>query len=140
MPVADDREGWGRLAQAYTVLGRMDEAVEARRRVAALAPDDEDAQLALAEALVNAAEGEVGAEAEAIARRVLSFDPGSAPALWLVGEAASVRGDVLEARAVWTRLLAIVPEGSQTHAYVTSALAKLDAEQESGTPAPQGAP
>jgi cytochrome c-type biogenesis protein CcmH len=39
----DDVAGWRRLARAYDVLGRADEAQRAHERVLALAPNDPDA-------------------------------------------------------------------------------------------------
>jgi cytochrome c-type biogenesis protein CcmH len=43
----DDVEGWRRLARAYTVLGRTDQAAEAERQVLRLAPNDPNAKAVL---------------------------------------------------------------------------------------------
>ena len=43
----DDVDGWRRLARAYTVLGRMDQAADAERQVLRLAPDDQNAKAVL---------------------------------------------------------------------------------------------
>jgi cytochrome c-type biogenesis protein CcmH len=43
----DDVDGWRRLARAYTVLGRTDQAADAERQVLRLAPDDPNAKAVL---------------------------------------------------------------------------------------------
>jgi cytochrome c-type biogenesis protein CcmH len=43
----DDVDGWRRLARAYTVLGRTDQAADAERQVLRLAPDDQNAKAVL---------------------------------------------------------------------------------------------
>ena len=113
----DDLAGWVRLAKAYDVLQRGDQARDAWRHAAALAPDDSSVQLGYAEALL-AAGGTPPAEFAATVTRVLAREPENRLALYYAGVAAATAGRADEARRHWQHLLALMPADAPQRAAV----------------------
>ncbi len=108
----DDAEGWALLARAYEQLGRPQDALAAYTQLERLRPGDPQvlSQHAVTLALVKG-EGLAG-EPEALLRRALALDPQHLPALALLAAAAQERGDAATAQALWARVLAQAPPGS----------------------------
>lgn len=122
-----DLEGWVRLGRSYRVLGEMESARDALARAAALAPDDASVAEDYATALVaTAPDGEpLTREAVAALRHLADLDADNPSALWLLGRAAAESGDAAEARALWRRLLALLPPDSPARAAVSQAIDTL---------------
>ncbi|MGD9538305.1 MAG: c-type cytochrome biogenesis protein CcmI [Alphaproteobacteria bacterium] len=125
----DDLEGWKRLALSYRVLGDWAKALPAYARAAALAPEDAAAQAEYARAMLDAAPSRERVPEEAISlyRRVLALDPDHADALWFVGyaEATAEPPDREAARGHWSKLLSVLPPGSEAYQSVEKALDAL---------------
>lgn len=123
----DDLEGWRMLARSYRVLGRTRDALAAYRRLAQKLPDDPQAQLDYAVALVEAADPGAPLSEEAVAafRRVRTLDPGQPDALFYLGLAAEQRGDEVTARELWTELLGRLPPDTPAHAEIVRRLEAL---------------
>ncbi len=109
----EDLAGWMRLAQAYRVMGRVDDAATALSRAADLAPDDPAILSAQAETLMmTSTDGVPPVEAVVVLQRLLQADPENAMALWLLGVAAHADGREEDAAGLWNRLLPQLPPDS----------------------------
>jgi cytochrome c-type biogenesis protein CcmH len=122
----DDVEGWRMLARSYGVLGEHAKAAEAYGRVTALSPDDSQAQLDYAGALIETAGTGDPAPPEAVAilEKVIAADPQNPDALYYLGDAAQRRGDGTGAALYWQRLLVQLPADSEDYAWLK---ARIDA-------------
>lgn len=112
----DDPDGWLRLAHAYGVMGRWDDARAAADRAVEQAPEDGEVLAAAAStflraALINEEERPLD-RIVPLYRVVLDQDPDHPNALFFVGLDAAENGDPDRARALWGRLLAQMPEDS----------------------------
>ncbi len=114
----DDGAGWARLGRSYLVMGRVDDAREAYARAVDLRPDDVDARLGHAEALLaQAPEGAPLPEAfVAEMQAVHDRAPDNAQALYFLGLAAAESGDTATALGHWQRLLDQLPDDSPRRA------------------------
>lgn len=123
----DDLEGWRMLARSYRVLGRTQDALAAYRHLAERLPEDPQAQLDHAVALVEAAGPGAPLSDAAVAafEKVMALEPEQPDALFYLGLAAAQRGEKEKARGLWTRLLAKLPADSPEHAEVTRRLKAL---------------
>ncbi len=123
----DDLAGWVRLARSYRVLGEAADARDAFARAAALDPDDpallQDYGGAIVEATADGAP--LSQQAVAVFRRLAELDGDNRAALWHVGLAEAQSGNAAEARALWRRLLALLPPDSPDRAAVNQAIARL---------------
>lgn len=124
----DDFDGWVRLGRAYVTQGDVGKAREAFGRAAALRPDDIEAQLKLATAVVGSMEdGEpLPAVAVGMFERVLAVDPDHKIALWYSGIAAAQAGRKDDAKRKWERLLEQLDPAGRDYATVRSRLDTLD--------------
>ncbi len=114
------------LARSYGVLGERAKAADAYGRAAALNPDDPEAQLGYAAALIEAAGAGDPAPPEAVAilERVIAADPQTPDALYYLGDAAHRQGDGTSAALYWQRLLVQLPPDSEEYAWLK---ARIDA-------------
>lgn len=101
-------------AQVFLGRARLDAgdpigAATAFRRALEITPSDAAVWARLGEALTEAGQGTVGADAELAFRRALALDAGQPTARLYLGDAAAGRGDLAEARAMWEPLLAGIP-------------------------------
>ncbi len=120
----DDRDGWKRLGRAYRVLGETARSRDALSRAAALDPDDatvlEDYGTAIVEATPDGAP--VPQEAVVVFRRLAALDGDNRAALWHLGRAEAEGGNAADARALWRRLLDLLPPDSPRRAAVEKAI------------------
>lgn len=127
----ENTEGWRMLGRSYAVLGRPADAAEAYGKAAALLPDDVDAQLEYAGALIamQTGDGPLPDAFLAAVRRVAELEPGNRNALYFLGEAARRSGDVDAARRHWQALLEAVAGDAAESAQVRRMLDGLTAAQ-----------
>ena len=123
-----DIEGWRMLGRSYQVLGEPQKAADAYRQIAEALPDDLEAQLDYADALLAAAPDQLSPAAEQQMRRVLALDPQNPMALFHLGQAAVQAGDAAAARAHWQLLLAQVPASAPERAQIQRLLDQLPPE------------
>jgi cytochrome c-type biogenesis protein CcmH len=111
----EDLEGWIRLANAYGVLDKRAEARAAWAEAAKRAPARLDVQLDYAGALIQGrtdlAKNLPAAFPEAV-KRIRTLDPGNPLGLFYAGVVARAEGRPDEAKALWEKVLALMPEGS----------------------------
>jgi cytochrome c-type biogenesis protein CcmH len=121
-----DIEGWRRLGRSYQVLGEPQKAADAYRHVAKALPDDLEAQLDYADALLTAApDDQLVPAVEQQMRKVLALDPQNPLALFYLGQAAAAAGDTATARTHWQHLLAQVPASAPERAQIQRLLDQL---------------
>jgi cytochrome c-type biogenesis protein CcmH len=127
----EDLEGWRMLARSYGVLGERAKAAEAYGRAAALNPDDPEAQLGYAAALIEAAgaDGPAPPEAVAILEKVIAADPQNPDALYYLGDAAHRQGNATSAALYWQRLLVQLPPDSEEYAWHKARIDALQAAE-----------
>lgn len=117
-------EGWFLLGRAYLTLNRLPDAVAALRRAGELAPDQPEVAGAYAEALIAEADGQVGDAAREALRKVLTLDPSSPQARFLLALDRAQQGDLPGAVRGWTDLIAIAPTDAPWLPMVRQHLAK----------------
>ncbi len=127
----EDLEGWRMLARSYGVLGERAKAADAYGRAAALNPDDPEAQLGYAAALIEAAgaDGPAPPEAVAILEKVIAADPQNPDALYYLGDAAHRQGNATSAALYWQRLLVQLPPDSEEYAWHKARIDALQAAE-----------
>ncbi|HEY3146062.1 MAG TPA: c-type cytochrome biogenesis protein CcmI [Dongiaceae bacterium] len=111
----ENLEGWIKLANAYGVLGKQDEARAAWAEAAKRAPSRLDVQLDYAGALINGRNDlatSLPAEFPDAVKRVRTLDPENPLGLFYAGVVARAQGRADEAKALWQKVLALLPEGS----------------------------
>jgi cytochrome c-type biogenesis protein CcmH len=123
----DDRDGWLRLARAYSVLGERDKSAGAYDRASALDPKDVSIKLGEVDALLdgNALDKPIPPRVLALLHQVEDLSPQEPEALWYLGLAAAQAKQPDEAASYWNRLLATLPADAPERKTVTAALAAL---------------
>lgn len=111
----DDLDGWVKLARAYGVLKRNDDAVAAWAKAAALAPGQLDLQIEYANALIDG-RGDLEkslppAFAETVTR-IRTLAPDNPLGLYYGGLVERAKGDKAAAKALWAKVLALLPANS----------------------------
>ncbi len=120
----NDPEGWSRLGQARAMLGQPKEARAAFGEASKLQPDNIDALLDHAGAILDdeGSTGPIPAAADAIFRQVLAMAPENPDALWYVGVSELQAGRARVALVYWERLLAKLDPKSTEAAQVREAV------------------
>jgi cytochrome c-type biogenesis protein CcmH len=111
----ENLEGWIRLANAYGVLGKREEARAAWAEAAKRAPSRLDVQLDYAGALIQGRDDlakNLPAEFPEAVKRIRTLDPENPLGLFYAGVVARAEGRPDEAKALWEKVLALTPEGS----------------------------
>lgn len=112
----NDLAGWQKLARAYSVLNRFDEARQAWAKASALAPDTLDVQLDYAGALIGGLpnlDHDLPPLFTATVAHIRTLSPDNPLGLYYGGLVARADGKTDEARQLWQRVLALLPAGSQ---------------------------
>ena len=111
----DDVEGWIKLANAYGVLGKIDDARAAWTEAAKRAPSRIDVQIDYAGALIQGRSDltkDLPPEFPEAVKRIRTLDPENPLGIFYSGVVARAEGRPDEARALWQKVLALMPEGS----------------------------
>ena len=108
-----DAAGWQRLARAYQVMGRIDEAQTALIGAADARATDAALQIsALEHMVVNQRESDFADAARSLLTRLERIAPDRPETLYIRGHFARLEGDVATARRLWQSLLDRMPEGA----------------------------
>lgn len=110
-----DYQGWVRLARSYTVLGQPEPARDAMANAAAAAPANIDILTLYARSIRAAAGNKPTMESVAVMQKLLKLAPANVEALFFVGLASAGAGDSAEARRLWQKAQAGVPNGSDEY-------------------------
>lgn len=111
----ENLEGWIRLANAYGALGKREEARAAWAEAAKRAPARLDVQLDYAGALIQGRDDlarTLPAEFPEAVKRIRTLDPEHPLGLFYAGVVARAEGRPHEAKTLWEKVLALMPEGS----------------------------
>jgi cytochrome c-type biogenesis protein CcmH len=111
----DNLEGWIKLANAYGVLDKREEARAAWAEAAKRAPSRIDVQLDYAGALIQGRPDLANAlptEFPEAVKRIRTLDPENPLGLFYAGVVARAEGRPDEAKALWEKVLALMPEGA----------------------------
>lgn len=139
-----DARGWEVIAPVYQRVGRMQDAVRAWTAAIRLSGPDERRQVGLGEALVAAAEGTIGPEAQAAFRGALDVAPSAVLPRMYLAAALGQDGKLTESVAAWKALVASGTDADPWIDVAREELAKAEAIA-SGKPiepfaAPEAAP
>ena len=132
----EDADGWKLLGRSYTVMGRFKEAVEAYAKAAERTPRDPQLLADFADALAMARGQSLQGEPEKLVQRALEIDPKNLKALALAGTAAYERSEYAKAAELWSRMLPLVPAGSEDAQAIGANVE--EARKLAGIGAPQG--
>ncbi|MBV5344535.1 MAG: c-type cytochrome biogenesis protein CcmI [Rhodoferax sp.] len=106
-----DLAGWGRLARAYKVQGRLDEAANAYAKTGKLLDTDADLLTQYADLLATRANSLQGKPSELV-NKALTIAPKHPMALMMAGQAAYQVGNYKVAIGHWQTALDILPANS----------------------------
>jgi cytochrome c-type biogenesis protein CcmH len=128
-------QGWALLAQAYSALGKPQQALDALDHLLKLKPDDPDAMVAWVEATAETSPShQIDDASRAKLQRALQIDPTHQRALWLLGISDFQRKDYADAAKQWKTLLPLLPPGSRVTVAVQQELAAAEAHTGGSTP------
>jgi cytochrome c-type biogenesis protein CcmH len=124
----DDVEGWKVVAQAYSKLGRYEDAAQAYLKVASLQPPTADVVTSYGEMLVLANKGLIPKLAAQAFQQALTLDSAYPKARFFSAMAMKQDGKTAEAKAAYEKLLADAPAGANWRKAVESELASMGAQ------------
>src|SRR4051794_1952245 len=124
----EDGRGWEVIAPVYLRLGRVDEAVKAYATALRLLGEDAVRLTNYGEALVQASDGMVSADARAAFGHAASLDPGLAKAHYYLALAAEQDGDHAAARSHYATILSSSPPDAPWAPLVKERFARLGGE------------
>jgi len=128
-------QGWALLAQAYSALGKPQQALDALDHLLKLQPDDPDAMVAWVEATAETSPShQIDDASRAKLQRALQIEPTHQRALWLLGISDFQRKDYADAAKQWKTLLPLLPPGSRVTVAVQQELAAAEAHTGGSTP------
>ncbi len=124
-------------ANAFMRHGQYADAAGVLRAGAQKEPNNAEIWLAMAQALVQHAEGNLSPAAIYAFNRSAQIDPGNPAPPFFLGLALAQSGRLSEGRALWADLLARSPADAPWRADLTARLAELDAfiARQQGSPA-----
>lgn len=129
-------EGWVLLAQAYTSMGRLDDARDAFGQALKLKPNDPDIMVAYAEADAQArTDHRIEGQSRKLLERAVALQPDHQRGLWLLGISDYQLGHYQDAAARWQRLLKLLPSDSKLAAAVRAQIAMAQARAQGKTQA-----
>jgi cytochrome c-type biogenesis protein CcmH len=135
----EDGRAYEVVAPVYLRMGRIDDAVQARKKALETLGETPERDVRYAEALSYASDGVVSPDAEIYIDRALKLDPKFMEARYFQGLAAAQHDEKESARAIWSSMMAELPEGSKVRAAVAEKIAMLDAPEEPAQTAPSAA-
>ena len=123
----DQNDRWLLVADALARHGQFADAANLLRSAVAKDPNNGQAWLALANALVNHAGGTLSPAAEMAFRRAAAADPAAPGPPFFLGLALAKSGQLDAGRAQWAALLARSPADASWRTDLVQRLADLDA-------------
>jgi cytochrome c-type biogenesis protein CcmH len=111
----NDGAGWAMLGRSLRVMGDTEKAQAAYKKAVALLPGDTQVRLEYGAMLLSQLpQGSMlPPDFVQLMREVVAVDPKNPDALYFTGLAEAQTGNKAKARDWWTRLLALLPEGSE---------------------------
>jgi cytochrome c-type biogenesis protein CcmH len=128
----DDVAGWARLARAYKVQNRLDDAVAAYAKTGKLLDTDPDLLTQYADTLAMRSKSLQGKPSELI-KKALAIAPKHPMALMMAGQAAYQSGNYAAAIGHWKNVLSVLPAGSADVDLVKTEIAEAELKMRSPT-------
>jgi cytochrome c-type biogenesis protein CcmH len=122
----EDGRGWELIAPIYLRLGRVDDAVKARRNALAFNGETSERLAGLGESLVAAGNGVVTTEAKSVFQRAVALDGENIKARYFIGVAAEQDGRPADAAAIWRGMLAAAPADAPWAEFIRHELARVE--------------
>lgn len=126
-----DQEGWLRLARAYKVQGKLQEAEDAYGKAGKLVESNADLLAQYADLVAMRTQSLQGKPTE-LANKALALNPKHPIALMLAGTSAFQRADYATAIRHWETVLTVLPPNSPDANLVKQELADARARQSGG--------
>lgn len=124
-----DYPGWARLANAYKVQGKLDEAAQAFAKTGPLLDTDANMITQYADLLATRAKGDFKGQPLTLINKALSIEPKLPNALMMAAQAAYQTGNYAKAIGHWETVLTVLPNDSadreQVKAEIADAKAKM---------------
>lgn len=120
-----DGRSWEVIAPIYLRLGRVDDAVKARRNGLALNGETSERQAGLGEALVAARDGKVTPGARDAFERAVELDAGNIKARYFLGVAAEQEGKPAAAVTMWRAILVGAPADAPWAEFIQQEVTRL---------------
>ena len=127
----NDGRGWEVIAPVYLRLGRVEDAIKARRNALAFSGETSERQAGLGEALVAASDGKITPEARKSFARAVELDGGNIKARYFLGVAAEQDGQPAAAVEIWRAMLAGAPADAPWAEFIRQEVTRV-----SGAPGP----
>ena len=135
----DHPEGWILLAQAYTSMGKLDDARDAFGQALKLKPDEPDLMVAYAEADAQARpDHRIEGETRILLERAVALQPDHQRGLWLLGISDYQLGRYDDAASHWQHLLKLLPADSKLASAVNMQIAMARGRVQGNTQAQAG--
>jgi len=128
----DDLPGWARLAHAYKVQGRLQDASRAYAKTGKLLDTDTQVMLQYADVLAMLANNNLSGKPFDLVQKALKLDPKNTMALMMAGQASYKSADYKKAVGYWERVLTVLPPNSPDVVQVQAEIA--DAKVKIGKP------
>jgi len=132
----NDARGWEVIAPIYLRLGRVDDAIKARRNALALGGESSERQAGLGEALVTASDGKVTPEAKKAFERAAELDAGNVKARYFLGVAAEQAGRPAAAAEIWRAMLAAAPANAPWADFIRQEVMRVTGSSPGPRPGP----
>ena len=120
-----DGSSWEVVAPIYLRLGRVDDAVKARRNGLALNGETSERQAGLGEALVAAGDGKVTPGARKAFERAVELDASNIKARYFLGVAAEQEGKPAAAVTMWRAILVGAPTDAPWAEFIRKEVTRL---------------
>lgn len=121
----EDAQGWLMLGRSYKFKQQFDQAAYAYGKAYAILGDQVDVLLHYADALAMANDGRLAGRPQKLIAKALELAPNDATGLWLAGMAAAEAGQYADAKAMWQKLAAQLPENSDSLRQVQGLIGKV---------------
>jgi cytochrome c-type biogenesis protein CcmH len=124
----NDYPGWARLANAYKVQGKLDEAVQAFGKAGPLLETDANLITQYADLLATRAKGDFKGQPITLVNKALRINPKQPTALMMAAQAAYQVADYHTAIRHWETVLTLLPSASEDSKLITSEIADAKAK------------
>jgi cytochrome c-type biogenesis protein CcmH len=124
----DHGAGWELIAPIYMRAGRTSDAIAAQESAIRILGATPAREVALGEYL-RMASGKISVAAKAAFERALTLDDKTAPALFYLGLEAEQRGDAVEAKKFWSRIVETAKENDPWRIPAARRLMMLEKKQ-----------
>jgi cytochrome c-type biogenesis protein CcmH len=136
----DDAVGWTMLGRSYKYLEQYAKAADAFGHAYKLIGDQPEIMLLYADMLAFANDEQMAGKPEQLVFKALALEPDNMTGLWLGGMAKAQTGEFVAAMALWKKLEALLPPGSESQQEIQGLLAKLATQIPEGTVMPEAKP